>query len=90
MALTAPKIHFADRRETVEIYGCVAPHAFQFAHAWVPYHQAHPPNIAGIIVLGLLLVIGWRQSRHFTACLDVVTSDGGEAHARYGHQLRSP
>ena len=24
----------------VEIYGCVAPHAFQFAHAWVPYHQA--------------------------------------------------
>lgn len=24
----------------VEIYGCMEPHAFQFAHAWVPYHQA--------------------------------------------------
>jgi hypothetical protein len=23
-----------------EIYGCVAPHAFPFEHAWVPYHQA--------------------------------------------------
>jgi len=24
----------------VEIYGCMEPHAFQFDHAWVPYHQA--------------------------------------------------
>ena len=24
----------------------------------------YPPNVAGIAVIGLLLLIGWRQSRH--------------------------